>query len=152
MTSAATLWLAFKTDRLDFYVVPQICESRAELSAGSIRRGMGGPCPSAKAFHLVPGAPDGAVASTRVACLSGVIQIWHILLLNVFQGVVKRFRRHCPSGDGARLCREKGDLAPAIALNSSNFNLGRFARPSPRRLVLAAVGPGYASPSMASVT
>jgi len=112
---------------------------------------MGGPCPSAKAFHLVPGAPDGAVASTRGACFVGRHPNLAYLLLNVFQVVVNA-STSLSSGDGARLVEKKEDLAPAIRLNSSDFNLGRLLGPALAGLVLAPSAPAIAFSSMASVT
>ncbi len=74
--------------------------------------------------------------------LTGVIEIWHIVLLSVVQGLTNAFDIPARQSFVVDLVQEKGDLANAIALNSSMFNGARLLGPPVAGLVIAVGGEG----------
>jgi MFS family permease len=74
--------------------------------------------------------------------LSGGIQIWHIVLLNVFIGLVNGFDIPARQSFIVEMIEDRSDLGNAIALNSSMFNAARLIGPSVAGLLIAAVGEG----------
>jgi MFS family permease len=74
--------------------------------------------------------------------LSGTIQVWHIVLLNVFIGMVNGFDIPARQSFIVEMIEDRSDLGNAIALNSSMFNAARLIGPSVAGLLIAAVGEG----------
>ncbi len=74
--------------------------------------------------------------------LSGVINIYHILVLSVFQGLVNAFDVPARQSFVMEMVEKKEHLGNAIALNSSLFNGARLIGPAIAGLLLAAVGEG----------
>ena len=74
--------------------------------------------------------------------LSGGIQVWHIVLLNVFIGLVNGFDIPARQSFIVEMIEDRSDLGNAIALNSSMFNAARLIGPSIAGLLIAAVGEG----------
>ena len=73
--------------------------------------------------------------------LSGRVQVWHVLVLATFLGVVNAF--DMPGRQSLLIqMTGKADLLSAISLNSAMFNSARVVGPSVAGLVVAAVGEG----------
>lgn len=74
--------------------------------------------------------------------LSGGIHIWHIVLLNIFIGMVNGFDIPARQSFIVEMIEDRDDLGNAIALNSSMFNAARLIGPSIAGLMIAALGEG----------
>lgn len=75
--------------------------------------------------------------------LSGVVQIWHLLALSLFQGIVNAVDAPARQVFAIELVENRGDLPNAIAINSTMFNGARLIGPAIGGLVIAKVGEGY---------
>ena len=75
--------------------------------------------------------------------LAGVINIWHILLLSLFQGLINAFDMPARQSFVVEMVERRADLANAIALNSSMVNAARLLGPSIGGVIIAAVGEGW---------
>lgn len=75
--------------------------------------------------------------------LTGVIHIWHIIVLSLFQGFINAFDAPARQAFVPELVERREDLANAIALNSTMFNGARLIGPAIGGLVLARVGAAY---------
>jgi len=75
--------------------------------------------------------------------LAGVINIWHVLLLSLFQGAINAFDMPARQAFVVEMVEKRADLANAIALNSSMVNAARLLGPSIGGVVIAAVGEGW---------
>src|SRR3954463_11770903 len=75
--------------------------------------------------------------------LTGVVQIWHVILLSVFQGLINAFDMPARQAFVVEMVERREDLANAIALNSSMVNAARLLGPSIGGIVIAAVGEGW---------
>ncbi len=75
--------------------------------------------------------------------LTGVIQVWHILLLQAFQGTVNAFDSPARQSFLIDMIEDPADLSNAIALNSSMVNGARMLGPSIAGLLIAWVGEGW---------
>ncbi|HYX29273.1 MAG TPA: MFS transporter [Pyrinomonadaceae bacterium] len=78
-----------------------------------------------------------------VLTLSGVIKIWHVIALSVFQGLINAFDMPARQAFVVEMVERREDLANAIALNSSMVNAARLLGPSIGGVVIAAVGEGW---------
>jgi len=78
-----------------------------------------------------------------VLALTGVINIWHILVLSFFQGAINAFDLPARQAFVPELVEKKEDLANAIALNASMFNGARLIGPAIAGLLIATVGASY---------
>jgi MFS family permease len=74
--------------------------------------------------------------------LSGQVQVWHVMVLATFLGVVNAVDVPTRQSFIVELVG-KDDLHNAIALNSSMFNSARILGPSVAGMLLAAVGEGW---------
>ncbi|HRT60822.1 MAG TPA: MFS transporter [Syntrophales bacterium] len=74
--------------------------------------------------------------------LSGFVQVWHLVLLSFFLGIVNSFDIPIRQSFVIELLERKEDLGNAIALNSSLFNGARLVGPSIAGVVIAFVGEG----------
>ena len=83
---------------------------------------------------------SGALAAMT---LTGVINIWTLIALNVVQGVINAFDLPARQAFLIQMVDRREDLGNAIALNSSMFNLARLLGPAFAGLLIAAVGAGY---------
>jgi MFS family permease len=83
---------------------------------------------------------SGALAAMT---LTGVINIWTLIALNVVQGVINAFDLPGRQAFLIQMVDRREDLGNAIALNSSMFNLARLLGPAFAGLLIAAVGAGY---------
>jgi MFS family permease len=75
--------------------------------------------------------------------LGGVIRIWEIIALNVFQGVIDAFDMPVRQAMVVRMVDDREDLPNAIALNSSMVNAARLLGPSIAGVVIAATSEGW---------
>jgi MFS family permease len=78
-----------------------------------------------------------------VLTLTGVIHIWHIIALSLFQGFINAFDAPARQAFVVDLVELKENLANAIAINSTMFNGARLIGPAIGGLLIAKVGPGY---------
>lgn len=75
--------------------------------------------------------------------LTGTIQIWHIIALSLFQGIVNAIDSPTRQAFVPEIVEHKDNLTNAIALNSSMFNGARLIGPAIGGILLASVGAGY---------
>ncbi|MFB2896214.1 MFS transporter [Aerosakkonemataceae cyanobacterium BLCC-F50] len=78
-----------------------------------------------------------------VLTLFGAIDIWHLILLSLFQGTINAFDAPARQAFVPEIVEKREDLANAIALNSAMFNGARLIGPAIAGIVLATVGAGY---------
>ncbi len=78
-----------------------------------------------------------------VLALTGVVHIWHIIALSLFQGIINAFDAPARQAFVPELVERREDLANAIALNSTMFNGARLIGPAIGGLVIARIGPAY---------
>ena len=86
-----------------------------------------------------------AVQSLAMAALTlaGVINLWEIVALAAFQGLINAFDMPGRQSFLVRMVNDREDLANAIALNSSMVNSARLIGPAIAGIVVAAVGEGW---------
>jgi MFS family permease len=75
--------------------------------------------------------------------LTGVINIWHVFVLALAQGVINAFDMPIRQSFVVQIIEDRDDLGNAIALNSSMVNAARLIGPAIAGVVIAAVGEGY---------
>jgi MFS family permease len=75
--------------------------------------------------------------------ISGHIQIWEILALQSFQGVINAFDTPSRQSFLVEMIEDRADLSNAIALNSSMVNAARLVGPSIAGVLIAWVGEGW---------
>ena len=75
--------------------------------------------------------------------IAGVIQIWHILVLALFQGFINAFDMPARQAFVVEMVEERADLTNAIALNSSMVNVARLIGPALAAVVIAKSNEGY---------
>lgn len=74
--------------------------------------------------------------------LTGLITVWHIILLSIFQGLITAFDSPARQAFVTEMVERREDLGNAIALNSSMFNGARLVGPAIAGIVIASVGTG----------
>lgn len=74
--------------------------------------------------------------------LTGIIDIWHIILLSLFQGFINGVDSPTRQALVTEMIEKKEYLGNAIALNSSMFNGARLVGPAIAGLLIATVGSG----------
>jgi len=77
-----------------------------------------------------------------VLTLTNTIQIWHIIFLSVFVGIVNAFDMPTRQSFVIDLVDDKSDLPNAIALNSSMFNTARLVGPTIAGVLILLLGEG----------
>jgi MFS family permease len=75
--------------------------------------------------------------------LTGVIQVWHIIVLQIFQGCINAFDTPSRQTFLIQIVEDRADLPNAIALNSSMVNGARLIGPAVAGVLIAAVGEGW---------
>jgi MFS family permease len=75
--------------------------------------------------------------------LSGVIQIWHVLALSLFQGIINAVDAPARQVFVFEMVEQREDLANAIAINSTMFNGARLIGPALGGLLISRVGEAY---------
>ncbi len=78
-----------------------------------------------------------------ILALTGLIKIWHVIALSIFQGVINAFDMPARQAFVVEMVERREDLPNAIALNSSMVNAARLLGPSIGGVVIAAVGEGW---------
>ncbi len=71
---------------------------------------------------------------------TGVISVWHIILLMIFLGCINAFDMPTRQSFVLEMVENKEDLGNAIALNSSMFNGARLVGPAVAGIMIATVG------------
>jgi MFS family permease len=74
--------------------------------------------------------------------LSGIVEVWHLILLSFFLGVVNSFDIPIRQSFIVEMLERKEDLGNAIALNSFLFNGARLVGPSIAGIVIVLAGEG----------
>jgi len=74
--------------------------------------------------------------------LTGSVQIWHILLLSLFSGLINAFDMPTRQTFVIDMVEDRNDLPNAIALNSSMFNSARLIGPTIAGLIISTLGEG----------
>jgi len=74
--------------------------------------------------------------------LTGIIKVWHIMVLASFLGVISAFDIPVRHSFVVDMVEDKESLGNAIALNSSMFNGARLLGPSIAGLMIASLGEG----------
>ncbi|HET6347170.1 MAG TPA: MFS transporter, partial [Myxococcota bacterium] len=82
-------------------------------------------------------------AALAALALTGVINIWHVLFLSLFQGVINAFDMPARQAFVVEMVEKREDLGNAIALNSSMVNAARLLGPSIGGILITAVGEGW---------
>ena len=75
--------------------------------------------------------------------LAGRIEVWHILVLQIAQGIINAFDTPARQAFVVQMVGDRADLPNAIALNSSMVNLSRVIGPSIGGALIAVVGEGW---------
>jgi MFS family permease len=78
-----------------------------------------------------------------VLTLAGIVKVWHVVALSVFQGLVNAFDMPARQAFVVEMIEKREDLPNAIALNSSMVNAARLLGPSIGGVIIAAVGEGW---------
>jgi MFS family permease len=81
-------------------------------------------------------------ALLAAAVLSGVVQVWHIVVLSRLLGVVNAFDIPIRQAFVVEMVSQREDLGNAIALNSSMVNGARLIGPAIAGLLVVSVGEG----------
>ena len=76
------------------------------------------------------------------AVFSGIIQVWHIIVLSLLLGVVNAFDIPIRQSFVVEMVSHREDLGNAIALNSSMVNAARLIGPTIAGLLIASFGEG----------
>ncbi|RJP79358.1 MAG: MFS transporter [Candidatus Zixiibacteriota bacterium] len=74
--------------------------------------------------------------------LTGVVTVWHVIALSLFQGVVNAFDTPLRLAFVVDMVDRREDVPNAIALNSSMFNGARLVGPSLAGIIIAVWGEG----------
>jgi MFS family permease len=82
-------------------------------------------------------------AALAVLTFSGVINIWHVVALSVFQGLINAFDMPARQAFVIQMVEDRNDLPNAIALNSSLVNGARLIGPSIAGVIIAVVGEAW---------
>jgi MFS family permease len=78
-----------------------------------------------------------------VLTLTGLIRMWHVIVLSIFQGLINAFDMPARQAFVVEMVDKREDLANAIALNSSMVNAARLLGPSIGGVIIAAAGEGW---------
>ncbi|AFY46744.1 arabinose efflux permease family protein [Nostoc sp. PCC 7524] len=78
-----------------------------------------------------------------VLTLTGVIQIWHIIVLSLLQGFINALDAPARQAFVPELVERREDLANAIAINSTMINGARLIGPAVGGVLIAGVGIAY---------
>ena len=81
-------------------------------------------------------------ALLALVVLTGVVQVWHILVMSLLLGIVNAFDIPIRQSFVVEMVEHREDLGNAIALNSSMVNGARLIGPTIAGLLVATVGEG----------
>ena len=96
-------------------------------------------------YHILIGTQIAAMIQALILAFlyfAGVIEVWHIVLLNIFLGCVNAFDTPARQSFVIEMVEKKEDLGNAIALNSSMVNGARLLGPSIAGILIAFTGEG----------
>ena len=82
-------------------------------------------------------------AALAALALTGIIRVWHVVLLMLAQGVINAFDMPARQSFVVQMVDDRSDLPNAIALNSSMVNAARLVGPAVAGIIIAGVGEGY---------
>jgi MFS family permease len=74
---------------------------------------------------------------------AGIITVWQVLALQVFQGVINAFDTPARQAFVVTMIEDRADLPNAIALNSSMVNASRIAGPAIGGVLIASMGEAW---------
>ncbi len=77
-----------------------------------------------------------------VLVLSHQVQIWHIIVLSAFLGIINSFDMTIRQAFTVEMLDDRDDLGNAIALNSTMLNAARLVGPAMAGLLIVSVGEG----------
>ncbi|MDH6101267.1 MFS transporter [Chrysosporum ovalisporum ANA283AFssAo] len=75
--------------------------------------------------------------------LTGTIQVWHIIGLSLFQGLINSVDSPARQAFAPELVERREDLANAIAINSTMINGAQLIGPALGGVLIASIGAGY---------
>ena len=78
-----------------------------------------------------------------VLALTGTINIWHFIVLSLFQGTINALDAPARQAFVPEMVEKRDDLASAIALNSSLVNGGRLVGPAIAGIIIAQTGAAF---------
>ncbi|HEY3265284.1 MAG TPA: MFS transporter [Armatimonadota bacterium] len=78
-----------------------------------------------------------------ILALTHTIQVWEILALSIFQGLINAFDTPARQSFVIDMVEDRADLPNAIALNSSMVNAARLLGPSVAGVLIAGFGEGW---------
>ncbi|MEA5513745.1 MFS transporter [Nodularia sp. UHCC 0506] len=78
-----------------------------------------------------------------VLALTGIIQVWHIIGLSLFQGLINSVDSPARQAFAPELVERRDDLANAIAINSTMINGAQLIGPAVGGLLIARFGAAY---------
>jgi MFS family permease len=82
-------------------------------------------------------------ATLAILTFAGLIKVWHIIALSVFQGLINAFDMPTKQSFVIQMVEDREDLPNAIALNSSLVNGARLIGPSIAGVIIAVVGEAW---------
>lgn len=91
-----------------------------------------------------------AASISAVLVLTGVVQIWHLMLISALQGVGFAFNMPSRQAFVAQLVSRE-NLMNAVALNNAGMNFARVIGPTFAGLFIATIGPGEVYVLMAAM-
>ncbi len=80
--------------------------------------------------------------SLAALTLTGVIQVWHIMILSIILGLTNAFDMPVRQAFVIEMIEDRKDLSNAIALNSSLVNVTRLVGPAIAGIIVAKLGEG----------
>jgi len=78
-----------------------------------------------------------------ILALTGIIQVWHIIALSLFQGFINAIDVPARQAFIPELVEHREDLSSAIAINSIMFNCALFIGPAIGGLLIVRIGAAY---------
>ncbi|MBD2460493.1 MFS transporter [Oscillatoria sp. FACHB-1407] len=144
MTRIATIWLVYHLSHSAFLLgAVGFASQIPSFLLAPIGGVLGDRYNRQRALVLTQGL--GMVQSLALAglTLSGMIQIWHILVLSLVQGCINAFDAPLRQAFVSEMVEDRAALPNAIALNSSLFNGARLVGPAIAGLIITATGAGY---------
>ena len=96
-------------------------------------------------YHIMIATQIAAMIQALILAMlyfSGHIQVWHIVVLNIFLGCINAFDTPARQSFVIQMVGKREDLGNAIALNSSMVNGARLLGPSIAGVLIALTGEG----------
>ncbi|HEV3137904.1 MAG TPA: MFS transporter, partial [Pirellulales bacterium] len=144
MTRVATSWFVYEITRQDWIL--GIVSFAGQIPILIIAPLAGAWVEAANRYRvLIATQAFSMIQSLALAwlALAHLIDVWQIIALAVFQGVINAVDTPARQAFLVELVEDRRDLSNAIALNSSMFNGARLIGPSIAGLLYAQVGAGY---------